>query len=103
VQHVDPGTSGCDQLISLPNSLAKNTSRGSYYWDIIRGQPEQQRFALYRYFKDEHLFRRQARGSDHGHSDESLKLGKVNNNLKILIALLMPNSSIGPPSLRIRV
>jgi hypothetical protein len=53
VQHVDPGTSGCDQLISLPNSLAKNTSRGSYYWDIIRGQPEQQRFALYRYFKDE--------------------------------------------------
>ena len=39
VQHVDPGTSGCDQLISVPNSLAKNTSRSSYNWDIIRGSP----------------------------------------------------------------
>lgn len=53
IQQVDPGSPGYDQLIAMRNSQGKSTSRKSYYWDIIQGQPEQQRFAIYRLFIDE--------------------------------------------------
>lgn len=53
VQQVDPGSPSYDQLIPLRNQQGKSTSRKSFYWDIILGLPEQQRFQLFRLFIDE--------------------------------------------------
>jgi hypothetical protein len=53
VQQVDPGAPSYEQLISQRQSQGKSTSRKSYYWDVIQGLPEQQRFQLYRVFIDE--------------------------------------------------
>ncbi len=53
VQQVDPGSPSYEQLIPLRNQQGKSTSRKSFYWDIILGLPEQQRFQLFRLFIDE--------------------------------------------------
>jgi hypothetical protein len=52
VQQVDPGSPSYEQLIQLRNQQGKSTSRKSYYWDMIRELPEQQRFQLFRLFID---------------------------------------------------
>jgi hypothetical protein len=53
VQQVDAGSPSYEQLIPLRNQQGKSTSRKSFYWDIILGLPEQQRFQLFRLFIDE--------------------------------------------------
>ena len=52
-QQVDPGIPSYQQLIPMLQSQGKSTSRKSYYWDIIQGMPEQQRFHLFRIFFEE--------------------------------------------------
>lgn len=53
VQQVDPGAPSYEQLIPQRQRQGKSTSRKSYYWDVIQGLSEQQRFQLYRVFIDE--------------------------------------------------
>lgn len=50
VQQVDPGSPSYQQLLSLRQQQGKSSSRKDYYWDIIQGLPEEQRFRLYRVF-----------------------------------------------------
>lgn len=52
VQQVDPGSPSYQQLISLRQQKGKSTSRKDFYWDLIQGLPEEQRFRLYRVFVD---------------------------------------------------
>jgi len=52
VQQVDPGSPSYQQLIALRQQLGKSTSRKDFYWDLIQGLPEEQRFRLYRVFVD---------------------------------------------------
>lgn len=52
-QQVDPGVPSYQQLIPLLQSQNKSTSRKSFYWDIIQGFSEQQRFRLFRLFIDD--------------------------------------------------
>lgn len=53
VQQVDPGVPHYEQLMELLKRQGRSTSRRSYYWDIIHGLPESQRFQLFRLFIDE--------------------------------------------------
>lgn len=53
VQQVDPGSPSYEQLIPVRQRQGKSTSRKSFYWDIILGLPEPQRFQLFRLFIDE--------------------------------------------------
>lgn len=50
VQQVDPGSPSYQQLLSLRQQQGKSSSRKDYYWDVIQGLPEEQRFRLYRVF-----------------------------------------------------
>jgi hypothetical protein len=52
-QQVDPGSPSYEQLIPLRRQQAKSASRRAFYWDIINGMPEPQRFQLFRLFIDE--------------------------------------------------
>jgi hypothetical protein len=52
-QQVDPGVPSYEQLMPLLQQQRKSTSRKSFYWDIIQGLPEQQRFLLFRLFIDD--------------------------------------------------
>ena len=52
VQQVDPGSPSYQQLIALRQQQGKSTSRKDFYWDLIQGLPEEQRFRLYRVFVD---------------------------------------------------
>jgi hypothetical protein len=52
-QQIDPGVPSYEQLMQILRQQGKSTSRKSFYWDIIRGLPEQQRFQLYRLFIDD--------------------------------------------------
>lgn len=52
-QQVDPGVPSYEQLIPMLQSQRKSTSRKSFYWDIIQGFTEQQRFQLFRLFIDD--------------------------------------------------
>lgn len=52
VQQVDLGSPSYPQLIALRQQQGKSTSRKDFYWDLIQGLPEQQRFSLYRVFVD---------------------------------------------------
>lgn len=57
VQQVDTGSPSYQQLIALRQQQGKSTSRKDFYWDLIQGLPEEQRFRLYRVFVD-HIARR---------------------------------------------
>lgn len=59
-QQVEPGVPSYEQLLPLLQSQGKSTSRKSFYWDIIQGLPEPQRFQLYRLFIDSLLPHAQA-------------------------------------------
>lgn len=50
MQQVDPGSPSYQQLLALRQQQGKSTSRKDYYWDLIQGLPEAQRFQLYRVF-----------------------------------------------------
>lgn len=52
-QQVDPGIPSYEQLMPLLQRQGKSTSRKLYYWDIIQGLPEGQRFQLFRLFIDD--------------------------------------------------
>ncbi len=52
-QQVEPGVPSYEQLIPLLQRQGKSTSRKSFYWDIIQGLPEPQRFQLFRLFIDD--------------------------------------------------
>lgn len=52
VQQVDTGSPSYQQLIALRQQQGKSTSRKDFYWDLIQGLPEEQRFRLYRVFVD---------------------------------------------------
>lgn len=52
VQKVDPGSPSYQQLLALRQKQGKSSSRKVYYWDLIQGLPEDQRFRLYRVFVD---------------------------------------------------
>ncbi|MDR0242899.1 MAG: hypothetical protein LBJ65_14975 [Burkholderia sp.] len=52
-QQVDPGVPNYEQLMSLLKQRGKSTSRKSFYWDIIQGFSEPQRFLLFRVFIDD--------------------------------------------------
>lgn len=52
VQQVDPGSPSYRQLLSLRQQQGKSTSRKDFYWDLIQGLPEEQRFRVYRVFVD---------------------------------------------------
>ncbi|GAB7129638.1 hypothetical protein JCM19000A_41460 [Silvimonas sp. JCM 19000] len=52
VQQVDPGAPSYQQLIALRRQQGKSNSRKDFYWDLIQGLPEEQRFRVYRVFVD---------------------------------------------------
>jgi len=52
VQQIDPGSPSYQQLLPLRQSLGKSSSRKDFYWDLIQGLSEPQRFSLYRLFVD---------------------------------------------------
>ncbi|WP_247360334.1 hypothetical protein [Ralstonia pseudosolanacearum] len=52
VQQVDPGAPSYQQLIALRQQQGKSNSRKDFYWDLIQGLPEEQRFRVYRVFVD---------------------------------------------------
>jgi hypothetical protein len=52
VQQVDQGSPSYQQLLALRQQQGKSTSRKDFYWDLIQGLPEDQRFRLYRMFVD---------------------------------------------------
>ncbi|MEF9896751.1 MAG: hypothetical protein RR736_18840 [Pseudomonas sp.] len=51
-QQVDLGIPNYEQLIESRNRQRKSTSRKSFYWDVIWGMTEPQRFQLFRLFID---------------------------------------------------
>lgn len=52
VQQVDPGSPSYQQLLALRQQQGKSNSRKDFYWDLIQGLPEEQRFRVYRVFVD---------------------------------------------------
>ncbi len=50
VQQVEPGAPSYNQLMHLRQQVGKSSSRKDYYWDVIQGLSETQRFQLYRVF-----------------------------------------------------
>jgi len=50
VQQVDPGSPSYQQLLALRQQQGKSNSRKDFYWDLIQGLQEDQRFRLYRVF-----------------------------------------------------
>lgn len=52
VQQVDPGSPSYQQLLPLRQQQGKSSSRKDFYWDLIQGLAEPQRFHLYRAFVD---------------------------------------------------
>ncbi|MEM5317247.1 HEPN domain-containing protein [Paraburkholderia sp. JHI869] len=53
VQQIDPGTPSYNQLIDILKRKGRSTSRRDYYWDVIMGLQEEQRFRLFRLLIDE--------------------------------------------------
>jgi hypothetical protein len=62
-QQVDPGSPSYAQLIQLRQQKGKSNSRKDFYWDVIQGLPEAQRFQLYRIFID-HIERNDKAAAD---------------------------------------
>jgi hypothetical protein len=52
VQQIDPGSPSYQQLLPLRQSQGKSNSRKDFYWDLIQGLSEPQRFSLDRLFID---------------------------------------------------
>lgn len=52
VQQIDPGSPSYQQFLPLRQSQGKSNSRKDFYWDLIHGLSEPQRFSLYRLFVD---------------------------------------------------
>lgn len=52
-QQIDPGVPSYQQLMPLLQKQNKSTSRKAFYWDVIQGFSEQQRFKLFRLFIDD--------------------------------------------------
>lgn len=52
-QYVNPDIPGYEKFIQGRQQQSKNTSRKSFYWDIIQDLTEQQRFQLFRLFIDD--------------------------------------------------
>lgn len=52
-QQIDPGVPSYYQLMPLLQRQNKSTSRKAFYWDIIQGFSEQERFKLFRLFIDD--------------------------------------------------
>ncbi|SFU50150.1 hypothetical protein [Pseudoduganella namucuonensis] len=50
VQQIDPGAPSYQQLLPLRQGQGKSNSRKDFYWDLIQGLPEPERFSLYRVF-----------------------------------------------------
>ncbi len=52
-QQVDPGVPSYDQLIEMRQRERKSTSRKAFYWDVLQGLADSQKFQLFRLFLDD--------------------------------------------------
>jgi hypothetical protein len=53
VQQIDPYSPNYQQFIQVRQEQRKSTSRKDYYWDVLQGLSEPQKYQLFRLFVDE--------------------------------------------------